>query len=159
MDVQRCGGDGSLPHPPTKISLIPPNKPKRGASLRSSIRPIPLSCVVAKILAAMVSRDLSPALEPTLGSSQYAYQGGRGTEVRLLKLYNSLCAALARGRYVHLAAVAVDGAFGDAPHAGLITSPQRAGVDSFSIRYAAKWLQSRIFCVRLRTPAGAFYSR
>ena len=149
---------GRFPQKMAKVFIVPLDKPNKDATLCGSKRPISLICVAAKLLEATVLQRLLPNLEGTIDPDQYAYQRDKGTEFHLLRVYDFICREIQKGRFVYLAAVDIDGAFDNVPHAGLIASLLNTGADCVLCRYVAKWLQCREFRVRLRSVKGAFLS-
>ena len=81
-------------------------------------------------------------------------EGAWGTEFHLTQLYDFLCSGLRQGRFVDSAAMDIDGAFDNVPHASLLGALLSLDVDRFFCRCVAKWLQGRIFRARLRAAGG-----
>ena len=151
--------NGRFPRSLTRLYVVPLDKPGKDASLCGSKRPISLICVVAKALEAAVLHRLMAPLELTLNGEQYAYRRDRGTGLHLSQLYDFVSGELAKGKYVYLAAIDIDGAPDNVPHEGLVGTLRDAKTDPILVRYVARWLRGRIFCVRLRTAAGTYNSR
>ena len=149
---------GVIPVQMLRVYLVPLDKPGRDPELCSTKRPISLICAVAKILEALVHHRLLPLFEPNFAAGQYAYRRERGTEMHMLELFDAAAAARARGDFVYLASVDVDGAFDTVPHDSLIGTFEAAGIDSFTCRYLHTWLVSRQFQVRLMSARGVVLS-
>ena len=62
------------------------------------------------------------------------------------------------GRYCYVISFDVAGAFDNVPHAQLMGGLERMGVDGHTRRVIHTWLRDRTFQLRMRTPAGDFYS-
>ena len=112
--------------------------------------PIPLVCASAKALEAAAPNRLAPLLEGALAGDQFAKRRDRGAEFHLTQLYDFLCSELRQGRFVDSAAMDIDGAFDNVPHASLLGALLSLDLDRFLCRCVAKWLQGRIFRARLR---------
>ena len=111
---------GNFPRPMLQLYIVPLDKPGKDASSCKAKRPISLICVVSKILEAIVLARLTRLLGGGLDGAQFAYRRERGTELHLIRLYDSICSELENGRFVYLAAIDIDGAFDNVPHSSLV---------------------------------------
>ena len=66
-----------------------------------------------------------------MDAGQVAWRRERGAECHLRRLRNFVCEELACERYVYLAAVDIDGAFGCVPRRGPLATPERLYATSF----------------------------
>ena len=96
----------------------------------------------------------TPALEPRISETQYAFFRGRETEMHLQGTFDCPKAGVGARHFVYLASVDIDGAFDEIPHSKFIETLLNAEGDGYILRFICAGSTRTRFKLRLLTPRG-----
>ena len=106
--------------------------------LDKSRRPIPLICVLIKVLAALVYRRMPARFETKQHVRQFAYREGIGEEFHLTELADFVREAHANGENICIMTIGVKAVLDLVPHECVTRTLKKRGIETYFLRFLVK---------------------
>lgn len=141
---------GTFPHD-WKLALVTPIHKSGNKKCPENYRPISLLGVFSKVLEKIVNKQLIRYLESNelLSAEQFGFRQGKSTEDAVLKLFNSVCENLDKGRRVVGVFLDLAKAFDSVSIPILLKKLEHLGIRGLPLEWFKSYLTERRQCLKV----------